>query len=251
MGRQLNQSIKFGTLFLVIAVALVVALPVLALAAFTLRYAVLAVLVAAIITVAVSPTFRAWITSEQEAATSYLGLRMPTDELLFPQHTWARVESDGRVAVGADDLAQKILGPVDRVELPAIGTTIRQGDVLLRLRHGARTLTLRAPVSGVIKAVNERLATEPTLVNDAPYGLGFAALLEPRYLAAARKSLRMGGAARVWMRTEIDRMMAALTPNTPVYALQDGGHRVDNVHESVADGAWASIKGDFFGDREA
>jgi glycine cleavage system H protein len=251
MGRQLNQSIKFGTLFLIIAAALVVALPVMALVAFSLRFAVLAVAIAALVAVAVSPTFRAWITSEQEAATSYLGLRMPTDELLFAQHTWARVESDGRVAVGADDLAQKILGPVDGIELPAVGTTVRQGDVLLRLRHGARTLTLRSPVSGIIKAVNERLASEPTLVNDAPYGLGFAAMVEPRYLAAARKSLRKGGAARVWMRAEIDRMMAALTPSTPVYALQDGGHLVDNVHETVSDAAWASIKDDFFGDRQA
>jgi len=168
--------------------------------------------------------------------------------MVFGQHTWARVESGGKVAVGVDDLAQKVLGPVDAVELPVVGTTVRQGDPLMRIKHGARTLTLRAPVSGVITSVNERLVTQPKLVNEAPYGIGFAAMVEPRYLAAAKKSLKWGGAARVWMRAEIDRMMSALTPNTPVYALQDGGHLVDNVHESIDDGAWRSIKADFFGD---
>lgn len=248
MGRQLSQTFKYGILFVAIAALLVAALPVLAVTVFSLRFAVLAVAIAAMVAVAVSPAFRRWITSEQEAATSYLGLRMPAAEMVFGQHTWARVESGGKVAVGVDDLAQKILGPVDAVELPAVGTSVRQGDPLLRITHGARTLTLRAPVSGVITSVNERLATQPTLVNEAPYGIGFAAMLEPRYLAAAKKSLKWGGAARVWMRAEIDRMMAALTPNTPVHALQDGGHLVDNVHVSIDDAAWRNIKADFFGD---
>jgi len=248
MGRQLSQTIKYGILFIAIAALLVAALPVLAVTVFSLRFAVLAVAIAAMIAVAVSPAFRRWITSEQEAATSYLGLRMPADEMVFGQHTWARVEAGGKVAVGVDDLAQKILGPVEAVELPAVGTTVRQGDPLMRLKHGKRTLTLRAPVSGTVAAVNERLTTQPRLVNEAPYGIGFAALVEPRYLAAAKKSLKRGGAARVWMRTEIDRMMAAITPNTPVYALQDGGHLVDNVHDTIDDGAWSSIKADFFGD---
>jgi glycine cleavage system H protein len=244
MGRQL----KYGILFVAIAALLVAALPVLAVTMFSLRFAVLAVAIAAMVAVAVSPAFRRWITSEQEAATSYLGLRMPADEMVFGQHTWARVEEGGKVAVGVDDLAQKILGPVDAVELPAVGATLRQGDPLMRLKHGTRTLTLRAPVSGIVTSVNGRLVTQPKLVNEAPYGIGFAAMLEPRYLAAAKKSLKRGGAARVWMRTEIDRMMAALTPNTPVYALQDGGHLVENVHETIKEDAWRGIKADFFGD---
>ncbi len=245
----MGRPIKLGILFFAIAALVVVALPVLAVVAFSLRFALLAILLAAIVAIAVSPTFRAWITSESEAATSYLGLKMPGDEMLFPRHTWARVELSGKVAVGIDDLAQKMIGPVEHVDLPAVGTEVRQGDVLFRVRHGKRTLTARAPVSGTVTAVNERLAFEPRLVNEAPYGVGFAATVEPKYLAASRKALKRGGQARVWLRSEIDRMMAALAPaNTPVYALQDGGHLVDNIHDSISDEAWATIRTDFFGD---
>jgi glycine cleavage system H protein len=168
--------------------------------------------------------------------------------MLSPRHTWARIEG-GKVTVGADDLAQKVLGPLDAVELPAVGALLRQGDPLMTLRHGGRTLTLGAPVAGRVAAVNEQLASSPRLVNDAPYGFGWAVVLEPDALSVSKKALRAGDAARAWLHAEIDRMVAALTSGAePVQALPDGGQVVDNVHECIDDEAWLGIKQRFFGD---
>lgn len=250
MGRALpaTRTFKQGLWMVSLAAGLVVALPLLALVAFSLRFALLALLGAAVLALAVSPLFRRWLTSEAEAAMSYLGVRMPVDEMVSAQHAWARLEEENRVAVGVDDLAQKVLGPVEQAELPPVGAVLRQGDVLVRLRRAGRTLALRSPVAGKVAAVNERLEREPGLVNAAPFGIGWAALLEPMDLRASRRWLRRGGAARTWLRAEVDRLLVAMMPAHAVPALQDGGHLVDDLYAQIDDEGWRSIKVRFFGD---
>jgi hypothetical protein len=53
---------------------------------------------------------------------------LPADLFVHSGHTWAKVDSSGGVQVGLDGFAQGILGKVDRFELPAKGTEIRQGE---------------------------------------------------------------------------------------------------------------------------
>ena len=48
-------------------------------------------------------------------------------------HEWARVESDGTITIGIDDFAQKSLGDMVFVELPAVGATVIAGKQVLEL----------------------------------------------------------------------------------------------------------------------
>ena len=43
-------------------------------------------------------------------------------------HTWAKIDSSGAVQVGLDGFVQRILGRVDRFDLPPAGATVRQGE---------------------------------------------------------------------------------------------------------------------------
>ena len=248
MGRTQKYFRAFGTgVATCVLTALVIAvLPLLAIVAFVLRFVLVAAYVVAIPAMAVSPRLRRLVGWDAELAASYRGLRMPLRELLSPQHTWARVER-GKVTVGADDFAQKVLGPLDAVELPEVGTVLRQGDPLMTLRHGGRVLTLRAPVAGRVSAVNEKLASEPHLINDAPYGFGWAAVVEPDSLDESKRALKQGKAAHSWLHAEMDRMVALLTSaGEPAMAMADGGQLVDNVHDCIDDDAWNGIKERFF-----
>jgi len=84
-------------------------------------------------------------------------------------HTWALVgESAREVEVGADDFAQRFVGPVDTIVLPERGARIEQGQLLATLRRRNRQLRLVAPVSGLLVDVNPRLSNQPGTINASP-----------------------------------------------------------------------------------
>lgn len=241
--------LKHAALVVALAAVIVLALPLTAMAVFAARFVVLGLFVLGLLALALSPRARRWLESEAETASEYLGLRMPADEMVSPEHTWARIDAPARVTTGVDDLLQRALGPITTVELPEPGGYIRQGELLARLHSNGRTLAVRAPVSGKILRVNEQLTRKPALLNDAPYGLGWTAVIEPLEMAHDRRRLRRDGVARTWLRAEIDRLLAAVTPVQPVLAMQDGGHVSPDLHKLIDEQAWERIKGGFFGDK--
>jgi glycine cleavage system H protein len=95
------------------------------------------------------------------------------DDLFYARsHEWAK--ADGNVVVvGISHYAQDQLGEVVFVELPDVGLGIDAGDELGTLESVKAVAEFLAPVAGEVVEVNERLADEPNLVNDDPYGDGW------------------------------------------------------------------------------
>ena len=227
----------------------VVGLPLLGLAALVLRAGVVAglglALVGGIVAYAVSPAFRTWFGAQFEPIIFYKGLRLGADVAVHPGHTWARVRR-GQAVVGADDLVQATLGPVETVTLPPTGTRIRRGQPLFGLRQGERTVELRAPVSGTVVTHNASLERRPSLMNEDPYGDGWVVKLRGDDLRRERRRLRRGEKARAWFGYEVDRLIGALLGDEEVVALADGGRLVDELHSHVDAVAWDRLKHDFF-----
>lgn len=91
---------------------------------------------------------------------------------------WARAEGD-RIVVGVTDYAQRQLGDIVFVELPAVGTELSQGDPFGVIESVKTVSDLYAPISGVVVAVNEGLVEQPEAVNDDCYGDGWMIAIEP------------------------------------------------------------------------
>lgn len=87
-------------------------------------------------------------------------------------HEWIRVEGDEAV-VGITDYAQKQLGDVVFVELPAIGKSIEQGSDAAVVESVKAASEVYAPVDGTVLAVNDALADEPAAVNTDAQGGGW------------------------------------------------------------------------------
>ncbi len=87
-------------------------------------------------------------------------------------HEYIRVEGDTG-AVGITDYAQKALGDVVFVELPAIGAAFKKGDEAAVVESVKAASEVYAPVSGEIVAVNGALEKEPGAVNADPAGKGW------------------------------------------------------------------------------
>jgi glycine cleavage system H protein len=96
---------------------------------------------------------------------------IPEDLVYSRDDEWARAEGS-RVVIGVTDYAQKQLGDIVYVELPAVGTTLHQGDVFGVIESVKAVSDLYSPVSGEVVEINPELARRPETVNEDCYGDG-------------------------------------------------------------------------------
>jgi glycine cleavage system H protein len=92
-------------------------------------------------------------------------------------HEWLTV--DGKQAtIGITDFAQAQLGDVVFLDLPSPGRKIARGESFGVIESVKAASDLYAPVGGTIAAVNDKLTTNPELVNSDPYGEGWILKVE-------------------------------------------------------------------------
>ena len=87
-------------------------------------------------------------------------------------HEWVELSGD-RGKVGITDYAQQQLGDVVYVELPEIGTKLKQGQSFGTIEAVKAVSDLYSPVAGEIADVNVALEGDPAVVNRDPYGDGW------------------------------------------------------------------------------
>jgi glycine cleavage system H protein len=96
----------------------------------------------------------------------------PSDRRYTKEHEWVKV--DGSAAtVGITDFAQRELGDIVYVELPPIGRTVAQGEILGTIESVKAVSEIYAPVSGTIAEVNGILQDKPETINSDPHGAGW------------------------------------------------------------------------------
>lgn len=84
-------------------------------------------------------------------------------------HEWVKVE--GNIAVvGVSDFAQKEMGDITYVDMPAVDDEVSQGEEFGALESVKASSDLISPVSGVVVEVNEVLEDAPEKVNEDAYG---------------------------------------------------------------------------------
>lgn len=104
-------------------------------------------------------------------------MNVPDDLLYSGDHEWVQ-RRGSLVRIGITDYAQDALGDVVFVQLPSIGSTLAAGAAVGEVESTKSVSDVFAPVSGVVVAVNERLVTQPELLNHDPYGEGWLCEIE-------------------------------------------------------------------------
>lgn len=136
---------------------------------------------------------------------SRLELNVPAGAFVSPQHAWARIELNGSVRIGLDDLIRKVFGTIDRVDLPQAGRRVRRGEKLFAVTYGDQTLDIPAPLSGTVLAVNEEHSDHPEWLAAKPFEASWMCALEPSDLASELAELKIGRDAIDWYQAELDR----------------------------------------------
>jgi glycine cleavage system H protein len=111
------------------------------------------------------------------------------------EHEWVKVEGK-LVRVGVTDYAQKQLGDVVYVELPAEGKIVQQvkdakkKEMELGALESIKAVSaVYSPISGKVKEANKALVDKPELINTSPYEDGWICIIEPSDLDSELKNL--------------------------------------------------------------
>jgi len=93
------------------------------------------------------------------------------------EHEWVLADSSIYM-MGITDYAQSALGDIVYVQLPKIGESVSAGTVCGEVESTKSVSEIFAPVTGVVKAINESLSNAPELINSDPYGAGWLIKIE-------------------------------------------------------------------------
>jgi len=171
--------------------------------------------------------------------------RVPEGYGFHQGHTWMKTDllSPNRerlVKVGLDDFAQKLIGRVDAVELPAVGSRLAQGDKGWSLMVDSVAIPMLSPVDGEVVAVNQEVLRSPGILSRDPYGAGWLLKVKSDRLAADSRNLLSGKMARSWMETSLENLHPirheALGP-----VMQDGGLPLEGIARVLGGDQWAEL----------
>lgn len=100
-------------------------------------------------------------------------LAYPSELKYVKSHEYVRLEEGNTVVIGITSFAADQLGDVTYVELPAVGSKYKNEQKFGVIESVKSVSDLFMPVSGEVIAINEKLASEPELVNEDCYQKGW------------------------------------------------------------------------------
>lgn len=96
------------------------------------------------------------------------------DEIRFTRdHVWIRMCDDFIGRCGISGQKAESMGEAVFIDFPEIDIEVRAGEKVAAIESHFEIFPLRAPVSGVITAINGILGNEPSRLNKDPYGEGW------------------------------------------------------------------------------
>lgn len=170
-------------------------------------------------------------TLPMHAQTEVAGYELAEDTYYHEGHTWAKPEYGGRVRVGLDDFAQKLLGKLSKIEIPNIGHEVKQSEAGFQVRRNGDTFQVLSPINGIVTHINDQLSDNPDIVNESPYEKGWLFIVEPTKLRKNLKSLHYGEEAHKYMTEERERLFSMANDDLKIAA--DGGVSVEDIFEEL------------------
>jgi glycine cleavage system H lipoate-binding protein len=173
------------------------------------------------------------------------GFAKPKRYYFHRGHTWARLEYGGRLRVGLDDFALRLLGPLDEIRLPELGQAVCQGQAEFALRRGQKEARVMSPLKGVVVAVNPEIRKNPTKIQEAPYSRGWLFVVTPTRLTPNLHDLMFGEESTIWLDREAGRLSALVAEETGYRLAATGGRVVEDIYGRLPKLGWEHLVHDF------
>jgi glycine cleavage system H lipoate-binding protein len=160
------------------------------------------------------------------------GMPFPLDRFYHRGHTWARLEPDGLLTIGLDELGRRLVGTPDAVDLPRPGTQLRTNGTAFRMRRRGADVRILSPVDGEVVATGGA-------------EMGWYLRVRPANLDLTH--LLRGAEVRPWLMRELERLQLALAAEGACApALADGGVPVEDIAAAYPATDWDAVCGEMF-----
>ncbi len=147
------------------------------------------------------------------------GFDVPADRLYHRGHAWLKPLGDGTVTLGLDDLASRLVGKPDALDLPAVGERLSENGPAFRLSAGKARVRVASPVTGEV-------------VEQGSLSKGFLLRVRPDGPLDTR-ALLSGNEAAAFFSRELDRLQLVLSGARGIPSLADGGLPVGDLSRAI------------------
>ena len=168
------------------------------------------------------------------------GFKMPQGYYFHKGHTWVRIEEDSQVRIGLDEFALRLLGPLDKITAPLVGSRVEQGRTDIALRRNDNRARVMSPVTGVVTAINAELRDTGSLANKDPYAKGWVMRVHTEGLRTDLKNLKIGEESGAVLSSEIDRLYNVIEAAAGPLAA-DGGFLADDIYGHLPQVEWERL----------
>jgi glycine cleavage system H lipoate-binding protein len=181
------------------------------------------------------------------------GFLVARDHYYHHGHAWARVEYGGRVRIGIDDFALRLLGPQDKIEIPGLGTNVGQNRPSAVLERNGQEAPTLSPVDGKVVAVNHKVLNKTVMANKDPYGEGWLMVVQPTSLRNNLKNLFFGQESQAWIDDEYLRLQGliseALGEEREYRRAATGGEAMNDIYGEIPEMGWDRLVNTFLHSR--
>lgn len=159
-------------------------------------------------------------------------------------HSWVEQEGPDVARIGIDDFAQKLIGPVDFIDLPPVGALLEQVEKAWRIGRNYTTIDILSPLSGEVLAINDQVLNDPQVVNRDPYGKGWLLKVRAPKMNCSMTNLLKGKLAAVWMKEDIEDFCQKISQDSASHTQVNPVQKNETVGKQSPD-KWNELARDF------
>lgn len=168
------------------------------------------------------------------------GFRVPRNLRYHPGHGWVMRERKNFARVGLDELAAKVLGAVDKIQLPEPGRWIRQGQRVISFFRNGQKVEVSSPVEGEVLEINRELLAKPQEIGKDPYGEGWLMTVHVPDEENTQRNLIPKKLVPAWIHEAIDRLYAQ-QPQLAGPVMAEGGEPVADLTAALPAASWKAL----------
>jgi glycine cleavage system H lipoate-binding protein len=172
------------------------------------------------------------------------GFKMAQGYYYHTGHSWARFDHGGRVRIGFDDFLVKLFGEIEELNLPPLGSDLKQDQVGWEFGRDSRKAAVLSPVTGKVLAVNKSIEEHPAIASQDPYQEGWLFILEPNMPKRNLKGLFFEDEGFHWMEQESQKLLGLVGQDYQQLAAT-GGEVIHDIYGQVPNLSWKQLVNTF------
>lgn len=187
---------------------------------------------------------------DETEPTDTVEFSIPGGIFISPGHCWVSIKPDGKVYVGIDDFAKKIIGKIDALDLPNLGMEAKKDQHLFNVKQGIHSIPFNAPISGVVASINNALVDDLEQLEINSYGKNYFCIIDASKLDEELSDLKIGQSAVDFFNEEIaklhDYVKKSVTETIDESKVPADGHVYIGELEALKEKDLNAIVNDFF-----